>query len=389
MIKFIIKKTINDSENVKNNEVRKKYNTLGGILGLICNFFLFILKVVCGVFLNSIAIISDAFNNFSDMGSSAITLVGTKMSNIKPDERHPFGHGRFEYIASFIVSFIIIYVGIELFRSSIGKIINPVVVSFNWIIFIILLVSVLVKIWMYSYNKYMGNKINSTILIATSKDSLNDAISTSIVVLSLLLGKYVNFPIDGVMGLLVSLLIFKSGIEVMVDTISLLLGQKPSKELVHQIEEIVVSKEGILGVHDLLVHDYGPGRVFASCHAEVLDTSNILQAHETIDAIEKEIQEKLGILISIHMDPITLDNPILNKSKQIIKSICNKYDEVSGHDFRIVDGEKQINIIFDLVVPFSKDEENSVKIKEEIIAALKEYDSRLNPVIKVEHSYCN
>ena len=189
MIKFIIRKSIKDSENIENKDVRKRYNLLGGILGIICNSVLFVLKIVCGVFLNSIAIISDAFNNFSDMGSSVITIVGTKMSNMKPDERHPFGHGRFEYIASFIVSFIILFVSIDLFRASINKIINPQVVEFSWIIFIILTLSLLIKVWMYSYNKYMGKKINSSMLIATSKDSLNDVLATSVVLISLIIGK--------------------------------------------------------------------------------------------------------------------------------------------------------------------------------------------------------
>lgn len=387
MIKFIIKRTIKNSENVTDNNVRQKYTILGGILGIICNLFLFIVKLVSGIFLNSIAIISDAFNNFSDMGSSVVALVGAKMSSLKPDKEHPFGHGRFEYISSFIVSFIIIYVGIELFRNSIDKIINPSEVNFSWIIFIILCLSVLVKIWMFSYNKYMGKKTNNPVLKATAQDSLNDVISTSVVIISLLIMNYVDFPLDGIMGVIVSFLILKSGYEIAKETISLLLGEKPSKELVDSIEQIVLNHKEIIGIHDLLVHDYGPGRVFASCHAEVLDTYDICKAHEVIDYIEEEINHKLNIIMVIHMDPITLNNEKLNIAKNAIKEVISNYNNVDGHDYRLVNGENQINIIFDLVVPFDESKENISLIIDKIKEKLKNIDSRYNLVIKIENKY--
>lgn len=387
MIKFIIKRTIKNSENVTDNNVRQKYTILGGVLGIICNLFLFIVKLVSGIFLNSIAIISDAFNNFSDMGSSVVALVGAKMSSLKPDKEHPFGHGRFEYISSFIVSFIIIYVGIELFRNSIDKIINPSEVNFSWIIFIILCLSVLVKIWMFSYNKYMGKKTNNPVLKATAQDSLNDVISTSVVIISLLIMNYVDFPLDGIMGVIVSFLILKSGYEIAKETISLLLGEKPSKELVDSIEQIVLNHKEIIGIHDLLVHDYGPGRVFASCHAEVLDTYDISKAHEVIDYIEEEINHKLNIIMVIHMDPITLNNEKLNIAKNAIKEVISNYNNVDGHDYRLVNGENQINIIFDLVVPFDESKENISLIIDKIKEKLKNIDSRYNLVIKIENKY--
>ncbi|MDY4788258.1 MAG: cation diffusion facilitator family transporter [Bacilli bacterium] len=387
MIKFIIKKTIKDCENVTNNDVRQNYTILGGVLGIICNLFLFIVKLTSGIFLNSIAIISDAFNNFSDMGSSIVALVGAKMSSLKPDKEHPFGHGRFEYISSFIVSFIIIYVGIELFRNSLDKIINPSEVNFSWIIFIILCLSVLVKVWMYSYNKYMGKKTNNPILKATAQDSLNDVISTSVVIVSLLIMNYVTFPLDGIMGVIVSILILKSGYDIAKETISLLLGEKPSKELVESIERIILSHNEIIGIHDLLVHDYGPGRVFASCHAEVLDTFNITKAHEVIDYIEEEINRKLNIIMVIHMDPISLNNEKLNIAKETIKEVIRQYGNIDGHDYRLVDGENQINIIFDLVIPFDETKDSIDKIIDEIKEKLKEKDNRYNLVIKIENKY--
>ena len=389
MIKLLIKRFIKNSEDIKNNEVRKKYSILGGVLGIICNVFLFIIKIVSGVLIGSIAIISDAFNNFSDMGSSVVGLVGAKLSNLKPDENHPYGHGRFEYVASFIVSFIIIYVGLELLRTSIDRIINPVQLEFSWIVFIILSCSMLVKVWMYSYNKYMGNKINNEVLKATAKDSLNDVVSTSIVLLSLVLSNYVNFPIDGVMGIVVSLLILKSGIEVGLSTIDLLLGHSPSKEMVDSIENIVLEHKGIIGVHDLMIHDYGPGRIFASCHAEVLDTSNINVAHEIIDHIEKDVFEMLGITMVIHMDPISVNNEKLNIAKDVIQEVFKNHKGVSGHDFRIVDGEKNINIIFDLVIPFDMKKEEIELLVEELKSAAKNKDERYTLVPKVEHQYHN
>jgi len=304
MIKIIIKKFINDYTNIEDKKVRENYSITGGVLGIICNLFLFGLKLTIGLVMNSIAITSDAFNNLSDTGSSLIAIIGAKMSNRLPDKEHPFGHGRIEYISSLIVSFIIIIVGFELFKSSLGKVFNPEEVVFNSKLMIILSISILIKIWMFSYNNYISRVINSSVNKATAFDSLNDAVATSAVIVSTIIGKFLNFSVDGIAGLIVSLLIMYTGIKVAKDVVNVLLGESPSEELVNDISTLVMSSDYIVGIHSLQVHDYGPGRTVASVHAEVIDDLNMIEAHSIIDEIEKNILEQLKIDIVIHVDPI-------------------------------------------------------------------------------------
>lgn len=305
MIKLIIKKFIKNYNDVEDKDVRESYGVLSGILGILCNLFLFGLKLSIGMFLNSIAIISDAFNNLSDMGTSVIAIFGVKMSNSLPDEEHPFGHGRIEYISSLIVSFIIIMVGIELFKVSINKIINPEKVIFNLMLILILVLSILVKIWMFSYNNYIGNKINSGINKATAVDSLNDVVATFAVIISMFVQNIVNAPIDGFVGVLVSLLIIYTGFNISKDTVNVLLGQSPSEETVEKICSFIDYNENILGIHDLRIHDYGPGRSIASVHVDILDSLELVYAHSIVDKIEKNIMNEMGIDIVIHIDPVT------------------------------------------------------------------------------------
>ena len=305
MIKLIIKKFIKNYNDVEDKDVRESYGVLSGILGILCNLFLFGLKLSICMVLNSIAIISDAFNNLSDMGTSVIAIFGVKMSNSLPDEEHPFGHGRIEYISSLIVSFLIIMVGIELFKVSINKIINPEKVIFNLMLILILVLSILVKIWMFSYNNYIGNKINSGINKATAVDSLNDVVATFAVIISMFVQNIVNAPIDGFVGVLVSLLIIYTGFNISKDTVNVLLGQSPSEETVEKICSFIDYNENILGIHDLRIHDYGPGRSIASVHVDILDSLELVYAHSIVDKIEKNIMNEMGIDIVIHIDPVT------------------------------------------------------------------------------------
>lgn len=388
MIKLIIKKAIKNYDDTENEKVRESYGVLAGVLGIICNFILFVIKLVIGTIMNSIAITSDAMNNLSDMGSSIISIVSSKMSNQKPDKDHPFGHGRIEYVGSLIVSFIIILVGFELLKSSIEKIINPEIIAFNIGLVIILALSVLIKLWMFSYNKYISRVINSSLMDATAHDSLNDSISTGAVILSLLIGRFTTLPIDAIMGLLVSLFILVSGIKLAKEVIDVILGTPPSLETVKKISDIVLSGEGIVGIHDLIVHEYGPGRVFASVHAEVPDDANIVKVHEVIDALEQRVQNELNFVLVIHMDPISLNDEKTQRIKKIITEITSEISsELSIHDFRMTDGESNINLIFDLVVPIETSTEDRKKYVDIISAKLKEIDNRYSTVIQIDNAY--
>lgn len=388
MISFLVKKFIPNYADTSSPKVREHYGVLGGVLGIVCNILLFILKLAIGIISGSIAIISDSFNNLSDSGSSLVALLGAKLSNRRPDSEHPFGHGRSEYIASLIVSFITMLLGFELLKSSFGKMIEPEITHFTPVLLIILALSALVKLWMYSFNRYLGKSINSSVLMAASKDSLSDAVATAAITLASAVGSYLGFPIlDGLIGIIVSLLIMKTGFGVAVDTIGLLLGKPPEKETVQKIHQMVLSGEGIAGVHDLVVHDYGPGRAFASVHAEVPDNYDIVRIHEIIDALEQEISNELGVHMVIHMDPVAVDCERTNLIKAQVIDIIHSYDQrLRIHDFRMTDGESRINLIFDLETPSDLiyGEKNIVA---EIAELLSEADSRYCAVINIDAIY--
>ncbi len=304
MLKFIIRRFIPNYEDIKNNEVRKKYGILAGVLGIILNLFLFVAKLVVGMLINSIAVISDAFNNLSDLGSAIVSTIGSRLSGKRADEEHPYGHGRGEYISALIIGVLIIFMGVELFKSSVSELLNPQPVHINIFSAAILFVSIVVKLWMWSYNRYMGRKINSSILLAAAKDSLNDTIATSLIIATAIVAPFIKFPIDGVAGILVSVSIVWAGISVAISTINTLIGVAPDSHFISQIEEMVMSGENVLGMHDLLVHDYGPGRTIASVHAEVPDDLSLVEVHDMIDAIEHKIMQEMGVDIVIHMDPV-------------------------------------------------------------------------------------
>lgn len=354
MIKIIIKKFIKKHQNVNDKFVRESYGILAGVLGVICNLLLFILKLFIGLFINSIAVISDAFNNLTDLGSSLISIISAKLSNRPPDLKHPYGHGRFEYISSLVVSFIILSVGLQLLRSSFNKILNPEEVLFSPILIMVLILSVSVKLWMFSYNKYISNTINSSVNKATARDSLNDAIATSAVIATTVIGNFIDFPIDGLVGVLISFLILYTGFSIAKDTVDLLLGSSPEPELVDTIKSLVMEGKYIVGTHDLKVHDYGPGRVIASIHAEVPDNVNLVEVHSVIDELEERTVDELGINIVIHMDPICTDIERNKMIKASVVYIIKRLNEnLCIENVRITDGENRINVIFDLLVPSS------------------------------------
>lgn len=388
MIKFLAKTFIKDSENVTDKNVRKNYGVLGGAVGAVCNLFLFALKLAVGTLMHSIAVTSDAFNNLSDMGSCLVAIIGAGMSTRLPDREHPYGHGRIEYISSLIVSFIILLVGFELFKSSVDKISNPENVIFSLPMVIILAASVLVKLWLYFCYSYIAKKINSTVMKATARDSINDVISTSAVILATVIGSFLPFPIDGFVGIAVALYIVWGGYNLAKETIDLLLGTPPSRETIDSLSKIIMSREEIVGIHDLMVHDYGPGRVFASVHAEVPDDSNMVHIHEIIDDVERQILSETGIQTVIHTDPITVNNDYVDGLKAMVLECAQEiFPDCAIHDFRIADGENRINLIFDLVLTDAGKPSERDRIVDDIKKKIIGRDERFNTVITVDEDY--
>lgn len=387
---FLIKKFVKNYDDVKNKEVRERFGYLGGFIGILVNLFLFIIKLSVGLLSNSIAVIADAFNNLSDVGSSVITIFGFKLSSKPADKEHPFGHGRIEYISALIVAFLVMLVGFQFILSSIDRIKNPTTITFAWMPFILILVSILFKLWLSIFYKNLGNKINSSALKASSVDAISDAISSSTVALSLFLSKFISFPIDGYMGIIVSLIILYAGFNLVKDTLDPLLGSAPDAELVENIQKEVLKYNEIHGVHDLLVHNYGPGRIMASIHAEVPCDISIIKIHEIIDAAEKEISDKLNIFLVIHMDPINTNDEEVLKDKLLVENLLLKFPIIKSiHDFRVV-GEGNIkNIIFDAVINshenFSKDDENN--LIENLNYEIKKTHSHYNLLITIDRDY--
>jgi cation diffusion facilitator family transporter len=366
---------------------RQAYGTLCSITGIFLNIILFVIKYIAGVLSGSIAIIADAFNNLSDAGSSFITLVGFLFAGKKPDTDHPFGHGRFEYISGFIVSMLILFMGYELGKSSVNKIIHPENIETGFITIVILVISITVKLYMALYNSTIGKKINSAAMKATSVDSLSDTLATFMVLVSMLIVKFTSINLDGIFGLIVAIMIGIAGIKSAKDTIDPLLGQLPDDEFVKEIERIVMSHEYIIGIHDLVVHDYGPGRRMISLHAEVPGNINIYSLHDVIDVTERELFEALSCEAVIHMDPIEVDNEVIKAMKvKVADKVAEIDTRITIHDFRMVQGETHTNLIFDAVVPYEvkmKDAEVKDMIKEKI----KTIDEKLIAVITIDKSY--
>lgn len=376
---FLIKKFIINYQNIEEEKTRNAYVYLASIVGILCNLILSIIKISVGFISGSISITADGFNNLSDMASSIITMVGIKLANRPADKEHPFGHGRMEYLSALVVAFMVMLVGVQFVKTSFERILNPVAVSFEIIPFILLLISLLIKLWLSRFNKFMGLKINSTALKAASVDALGDVFTSSCVLISFLAAKFTTLPIDGYVGLIVSAAILYAGYSLIKDTISPLLGEAPDEELVKKIKQGVLSYDNIIGVHDLIIHNYGVGKCMASIHAEIPSNIDLVTIHEIIDSAEREISQKLNIYLVIHMDPMCIHDDKINKVKGEVQEILLKYKTIkSMHDFRITEGKDKINIIFDIEV--NAYEVNTPDKEEELKGKLESDIKKLNPL---------
>ena len=387
MISCLARIFIKDDPNATPAQIRQAYGTLCGAVGIGLNILLFIGKAAAGFLSGSVAVVADAFNNLSDAGSSVVMLLGFRLGGQKPDEDHPFGHGRFEYLAGLVVSMLILLMGFELAKSSVDKILHPQPVEMGILSVCILLGSIAVKLYMFLYNRTYGKRFDSGAMLATAADSLSDCGATVVVLVATLVGQYTGLQIDGWCGVIVAVMIFWSGIKASKETLDPLLGTPPAPEYVERIRDLVMAHDVVIGIHDLVVHDYGPGRCMISLHAEVSSAGNVLEIHDAIDNIEKELREALGCEAVIHMDPVVTDDGITRETREKVAALVYCIDdEISIHDFRMVTGPTHTNVIFDAVVPFGfrlKDEEVCRKIE----MAVKTLDGNYCAVIKVEHSY--
>ena len=387
MIGLLAKHLIKDYQNVAAPEVRRAYGVLCGAVGIAINLLLFALKLLAGTLAGSVAITADAFNNLSDAGASIVTLLGFRLAGHKPDTEHPFGHGRIEYISGLIVSLVILLMGFELLRDAVGAILHPEAVECSALTVTILLISICAKCYMYCYNHGVGKKLNAAAMQATAADSLSDCAATTAVLLSTLAGHFLHWQIDGWCGLVVSLLILWAGVQAAKDTLSPLLGQPPTEEFVQQIHDIVMANKSICGIHDLIVHDSGPGRVRISLHAEVPAHGDILALHDEIDNVEKELHDRLGCEAVIHMDPIVTNDETVNAAHEKIAALVRSIDEnISIHDFRMVTGPTHTNVIFDAVVPY-RCKMSDKEAEETIKKAVHELDPHYFAVVQIDKSY--
>ena len=387
MTKLLIKLFIKDADNTANAAVRSRYGVLSGAVGIACNLLLTIAKFLIGSLTNSIAITAGAVNNLSDAGSSAVTLFSFKAANRPADDEHPFGHGRIEYIAALGVAFLILMMGFELVRSSIDKIMHPEALSFSVPALIVLLLSIGVKIWMALFNHQLGKRIDSPAVGAVVMDSVSDTAATTVSMLALILSKFTSLPLDGYMGIIVALFIFYTGIQIVRDTVGNLLGRAPDPKLVKALETEILSFEGVVGVHDLIVHDYGPNRIFASAHAEVPSNADIMKSHDTIDLIEREIKKKFHMDMVIHMDPIVVEDEQVNRLRLQLSEIVRSIDpRFTIHDFRMVEGPTHTNLIFDLATPHNCKMKKS-DIYQRVNGLVNELGPQYYTVITIENSF--
>ncbi|ENK1244958.1 cation diffusion facilitator family transporter [Clostridium sporogenes] len=388
--RFLITKFIKNHNDVNNRRVRDAYGYLASIVGILCNIILFITKLSIGLISNSIAVIADAFNNLSDAASSIITFLGFKLASKPADKEHPFGHGRIEYLSGFIVSFMVLLVGVEFIKSSFNKIIHPTLVKFQLIPFVILILSILIKLWLSIFNKSIGNKIDSNALKATSFDALSDVIASFFVALSLIISKWISIPLDGYFGIVISLFILYSGISLIKETLSPILGEAPDSKLVNEIIDNIMRNDLIMGVHDLIIHNYGPRRYMASIHAEVPSNESIVKIHEVIDKAENEISKKLDLLLVIHMDPINVDNKEIAYTRKEVVKILEEFSIIkSMHDFRMVGEDEYKNLIFDIVIDhsFKLTSELENQLKKDIDNCIKKLHPKYNTVITIDRDF--
>lgn len=388
MTEFLVKRFVKNHEQIEDVSVRTSYGVMTSIVGILCNVLLFAVKGTIGILMHSIAVMADAFNNLSDAGSSVVGLLGVKMASKPADEEHPFGHGRMEYVSALAVAFIVLQVGLTLLKDSFGKIREPEELNFQLVSIIILVLSIGVKGWLGHFNKKLGEKIDSKVMLATAADAMGDVITTSATIASIIFCQITGINIDGYVGIAVSLAVMWAGIGIAKDTIEPLLGEAVTPEEYIKITKFVEGYEGIVGSHDLIIHNYGPGRNMASIHAEVPNDVDIEISHEIIDRIERDAAKTLGIFLVIHMDPVEMKDEYVLKVKSQVIEIMEALDKnVSIHDFRMVDGQKQINLIFDMVVPFDYSKDKEKELKESFRKLIRMHDERYCCVITVERSY--
>lgn len=388
MTEFLVRKFVKDYKKTEDTQVRTRYGLMASIVGICCNVILFSAKLLVGMLVNSISVMADAFNNLSDAASSIIGFIGVKMAGKPADEDHPFGHGRMEYIAAFIVAFLVIQVGFSFLKTSIGKIIQPEEMTFKAVSVVILLLSVCVKLWMAFFNNTLGKRIQSTVMKATAADSIGDVITTSATIVSILVYGIWGLNIDGIIGIAVSVIVMWAGVKIAKDTLTPLIGEPIDPKLYVEITEFVESYDGIIGSHDLIVHNYGPSRSMASIHAEVPNDVDIEVSHEIIDTIEREAVRKFGIFLVIHMDPVeTKDSRVLEFGNMLNNVLQEIDSRISFHDFRMVEGKSQINLIFDLVMPREYDRKKKDWLKEEVTKKVTEIDKRCCLIITAESGF--
>lgn len=389
MTDWLTKRFVKHYQDIQNTSVRTSYGLLSGVVGICCNIFLFVVKLTIGIFVNSISVMADAFNNLSDAASSLIGFIGVRMAEKPADDDHPFGHGRIEYIAAFIVAFIVIQVGFSLFKTSVGKIRNPEEMTFSAVSLLILFLSIGIKLWMSMFNRTLGKRIQSKVMLATSADSLGDVVTTSATVLSIAAFGIWGINVDGIVGLVVSVVVMIAGVNIAKDTLAPLIGEAIDPKVYKEVTEFVESYDGIVGSHDLIVHNYGPSRSMASIHAEVPNDVDIEASHEIIDRIERDCGRTLGIFLVIHMDPVEVANTRISIFREMITQVLSQLDSrLQFHDFRMVDGTERINLIFDLVVPREYNAHLRDTIKLKISDAVREVDSRCCCIITAENSFC-
>lgn len=388
MTRFLIKLFIKNSTDTANTAVRYRYGMLGSITGICCNVFLFAIKLLAGIISGSISIIADSFNNLSDMGSSVVTLLGIKLANKPADKEHPFGHGRIEYMSAFVVASLILLMGFELLKSSIQKISAQQALDISLITFIILGVSVAIKLWMFLFNRKLAKAIDSCALAATASDCRNDAVTTLAIMASMAVQYFFDINLDPYTGIAISLFILYSGYNVSREALDPLLGTPPEKSLIDNIEQLVMSFDSFVGMHDLIIHNYGPGRCFASVHVEVPQNNDMVYCHEQIDLCERLVNERLSVELVIHMDPIDTDNEVLSQTKTAVEQKIKQFDpEMSIHDFRMTPkGHLRTNLIFDVVVPadFSMPNEEFCELVNKMAAEL---DSTYCCVINIDRNF--
>lgn len=387
MTEWLVQKFVRDYNNIQNEKVRANYGALSSVVGIGLNLSLFVTKLVLGFVTGSIAITSDAINNLSDVANCIVTLFGYKMAAKPADRDHPFGHGRIEYISSLFIAVVIVLLGIELFKTAIGKILNPTSMQINEVILVILFLTILVKVWMFLFNRTLGRKTNNSVLLAVASDSLNDVLATAATLLSALIFFVFKISLDGYMGLIVSCAILYTGVHIIISMVNELIGQSANEEIIAKIEAIMTENEKVLGFHDVIIHNYGPGNLIGTAHVEVDANSDFMEAHELIDQIEKKIEKEMRMIMTIHMDPIICNDEVVDKYKKELEGVLLRIDELlTFHDFRVVIGPTHTNLIFDVVLPYEKAYETD-ELKKRIDAEIQKKNTSISTVITFDRGY--